>query len=90
MLGAEPGRQSCRCQELAQRRIRAREPQVGADPFQVRIQGLERLSRRRVEIADGFRVEDDTLQTRAGIGDQRFQPLGEERRVRKDERRIER
>ena len=87
---AKPFRQSRHLQKVTQRFIRTRDPQFDPESLQVRIQSLQRLRRRRIEITDGFRIENDTLQSRPGVGDQLLRPLGKERRVREDKRRIER
>ena len=86
---AKPFRQSRHLQEVTQRFIRPRNPQFDTTSLQLCIQILQRFRRRRIEIADGFRVENDTLQSRTGAGDQFFQALGKKRRVGKHQRRIE-
>ena len=60
---ADPGCQSRRLQEVTQRSVRARDPQFDAAPLQVCIQILQRLRRRRIEIADRFRIENDAFQS---------------------------
>jgi hypothetical protein len=73
---AMPFRQSRHLQQVTQRLIGPRYPQFDAAPLQVRIQRLQRLRRRRIEIADGTSTAKSMIATTSSVrSSAEFAPL---------------